>query len=160
MLHQRLDPRRILKPDSAALSQIASDQLHQRLDPRRILKPVAVRQPAVVGQWLHQRLDPRRILKRRPGWQATTTPSGLHQRLDPRRILKLETIQVSGVYSEVTPEARSAEDTETGAPGGDQPAGPRLHQRLDPRRILKRDRQVGAVPIPRGYTRGSIRGGY
>ena len=62
--------------------------LHQRLDPRRILKlvPDAAGVLAVVG--LHQRLDPRRILKRHVLMNIREMSDGLHQRLDPRRILK------------------------------------------------------------------------
>jgi len=87
--------------------------LHQRLDPTRILKPAPLRPHPQNVKGLHQRLDPTRILKLnsvRRGYNAaevapearsdedTETPDScsnspsrteLHQRLDPTRILKL-----------------------------------------------------------------------
>ena len=64
------------------------------------------------------------------------------------------------LWEQVTPEPRSAEDTETQANAAPRSGSEALHQRLDPRRILK---LAGALPAalgPLGYTRGSIRGGY
>ena len=43
--------------------------------------------------------------------------------------------------SQVTPEARSAEDTETRSRPSASPPEMPLHQRLDPRRILKLDHE-------------------
>ena len=67
---------------------------------------------------------------------------GLHQRLDPRRILKHCGQQLRGKWGSVTPEARSAEDTETAGPPRLVDRQGMLHQRLDPRRILKQGDHV------------------
>ena len=60
----------------------------------------------------------------------------------------------------VTPEARSAEDTETALPLCGPPGPRALHQRLDPRRILKQVFGGFGCGEQLCYTRGSIRGGY
>ena len=69
-------------------------------------------------------------------------------------------IVVVSYLARVTPEARSAEDTETSLEERRYEGDVELHQRLDPRRILKRiDVDLDARLVVR-YTRGSIRGGY
>ena len=60
----------------------------------------------------------------------------------------------------VTPEARSAEDTETLVAYTEEQSDELLHQRLDPRRILKLRLECYNLLCHESYTRGSIRGGY
>ena len=72
LLHQRLDPRRILKRLLRAHESLGASGLHQRLDPRRILKLGDGPLEDLAARQLHQRLDPRRILKLERGWNVVT----------------------------------------------------------------------------------------
>ena len=160
VLHQRLDPRRILKRGRDQVVRLRHGPLHQRLDPRRILKLTRSPTPWPPVAWLHQRLDPRRILKLlavlRLDGVKEVTPEARSAEDTETSMSRSPSARVSSV----TPEARSAEDTETDPGPISQPGPHRLHQRLDPRRILKLAPQVQRLAARRRYTRGSIRGGY